>query len=154
MPVRVFNSIGKWACQQCITLNEKNLICDFLQISNRCCWDVRFFPKVGRRPDERFRPFSEKFPKTAKDCRRFPTEIRRCFDWKPIKGKFIYFTTLTYELHENREKKQNAHQFKNKRNQWLHNVLTLAFVTSSTISHRKNAPITIFLSGEIIFLYV
>jgi len=38
------------------------------------------FPKLFRRPDERFWTFSEHFPKIVEDCRRWPKKIRRCFD--------------------------------------------------------------------------
>ena len=41
------------------------------------------FPKLLRRPDERFRTFSEHFQIFSEGCRRRPKKIRRYFDYKP-----------------------------------------------------------------------
>ena len=49
---------------------------DFPKVSDHFPKISDDFPKLFRRPDERFRTFSE-------DCRRRPKKIRRCFDRTP-----------------------------------------------------------------------
>ena len=64
-------------------LYKRAVFDDFPKISDHFPKISEDFPKLFQRPDERFRVFSELFPKITEDCRRRPKKIRRCFNQTP-----------------------------------------------------------------------